>query len=141
MRHLVLALALLPVPAIADPPPPFGAPSLALGPTLTGSEFDAYVTGKTLSYGQYGQVWGTEQYMPGQQVLWAFEGAPCEYGQWYEDHGAICFIYEGNPNTSCWYFYKGSQGLVAQFLGASSQISEVANSPEPMNCPGPQVGT
>ena len=139
MRRLCLTLALLPGPLLADPPRP--TLDLDLGPPLTEAEFDAYATGKTLSYAQGGSVWGVEQYLPGHQVLWAFTDQPCEYGQWYEDHGAICFVYEGKTHANCWYFFHGATGLVARFLGGSGLLSEVGQSPEPMNCPGPQVGT
>ena len=136
---LTLALTMLPGPALADPPT--AALRLDLGTPLTAAQFDAYATGKTLLYAQGGVVWGSEQYLPGQQVLWAFTDQPCEYGQWYAEKGAICFVYEGKPEANCWYFYRGPSGLIARFLGGSSLLSEVGQTPEPMNCPGPQVGT
>ena len=131
---IALVLAITPLTLRADPP---GA---GLGPALSAAQFDAYATGKTLFYAESGTIWGSEQYLPGRQVLWAFTGQPCEAGQWYEDHGAICFVYEGNPDTNCWHFYLGSQGLIAQFIGGSSLLSEVGQSSAPMSCPGPQVG-
>lgn len=138
MRRLLLTLCLLPLPLRADPPGMIPLPNL--GPPLTAAEFEAYATGKTLSYAQGGTVWGSEQYMAGRQVLWAFTDQPCEYGQWYEDRGAICFIYEGKTDPNCWYFYQGATGLVARFIGGGSLLSEVGQTPEPMNCPGPQIG-
>ena len=136
MRPYLLALALLPLPALADPP------QATLGTPLTAAEFDGYATGKTLLYADGGAVWGQEQYLPDHKVLWAFTGQPCEYGTWHDDNGAICFVYEGNPDQNCWLFYHGSQGLIAQFLGGdgSNLLSEVGQTSEPMNCPGPQVG-
>lgn len=136
MRPILLALALYAAPALADPPPP------SLGTPLTAQEFDAYATGKTLLYASGGAVWGQEQYLPDRKVLWAFTGEPCEYGVWHEEAGAICFVYEGKPDPNCWLFYRGANGLVAQFLGngGSDLLSEVGQTSEPMNCPGPQVG-
>ena len=142
LRLICLALlpaALLPTTALADPPG--NAPAIPRGTALSAAEFDAYATGKTLFYAQGGTVWGAEQYLPGHQVLWAFTGQPCEYGQWYEDNGAICFVYEGRPEANCWHFFRGATGLVARFLGGSGLLSEVGQTTEPMNCPGPQVGT
>lgn len=134
MRTLTLILTLLPLPLLADPPQP------GPGPLLTAEEFDAYATGQTLSYAQGNQIWGTEQYLPGRRVLWQPADQPCEYGTWYEDNGAICFEYEANPGPNCWLFYQGPQGLIAQFLSGTGFLSEVAKSPEPLNCPGPLIG-
>ena len=136
MRRYLFALALLPLPALADPP------QAMLGPPLTAAEFDAYATGKTLLYAQGGTVWGQEQYLTGRRVLWAFTGQPCEYGIWYAADSAICFVYEGKPDPNCWQFHLGALGLVAQFLGSdgSTLLSEVGQTDTPMNCPGPQVG-
>ena len=47
-----------------------------LGLPVTGPEFDAYVTGRTLTYAAAGQIYGTEAYLPGRRVIWAFTQAP-----------------------------------------------------------------
>ena len=138
MRPICLALALLPTSLLADPP--HFSPNLTLGTPLSAAEFDAYATGKTLHYAKGGVVWGSEQYLPGHQVLWAYTDQPCEFGQWYENDRAICFVYEGKEVPNCWYFYLGATGLIARFAGGSGSLSEVDQTPEPMNCPGPQIG-
>lgn len=138
MRRIFLLLALLPNTLFADPPGL--VPQLDLGIPMNGAEFEAYATGKTLYYAQGGTIWGAEQYLPGRQVLWAFTDQPCEYGQWYEDHGAICFVYEGKPDPNCWLFYQGAGGLIARFTGGSGLLSEVEQTQEPMKCPGPLIG-
>ena len=140
MRVLFLILTLLAQPAFADPPGT--ATGSGLGAALSAPEFNAYATGKTLIYAADGAVWGSEQYLSGHRVLWAFTGQPCEYGTWYDDAGAICFLYEGKPDPNCWHFYHGERGLIAQFVGgnANNALSEVGQSAEPMNCPGPKVG-
>jgi hypothetical protein len=148
MRILSLILAVCPVMALADPLP---APDLPLHPDLgaplTGAEFDAYATGKTLTYSDGGTLWGQEQYLPGHQVIWAFKDAPCQYGSWSEVAlpGAgpmVCFTYEDQPeDVNCWQFFQGPQGLVAQFMQGGAPLSELAQTSEPMQCPGPEVGT
>ena len=151
MNRFALALAcLLPLPALADPPNAGRmdvTPSVAdLGPPLSASEFEAYALGKTLTYGAGGEVWGQEEYLPGRQVVWAFTDQPCEYGAWTEEQSdtnapMICFLYEDNPNTNCWQFFKGKSGLVALFVGdGNTALSEVAQTSQPMQCPGPKVG-
>lgn len=110
---------------------------------LTAEEFDAYATGKTLTYGQGGAVYGTEQYLPGRQVRWAFREDACQKGEWYPSGSEICFVYEqdtGGPQ--CWTFFQTEGGLRARFAGdaAGAELSEVAQSSEPLNCPGPDVG-
>jgi hypothetical protein len=139
---VALPLVLLPASLLADPPGPVYNTDLGtgLGTPLSASEFDTYATGKTLHYAQGGVVWGSEQYLPGHQVMWAFTDQPCEFGQWYADSSAICFIYEGKTEASCWNFYRGATGLIARFVGGRGSLSEVAQTPEPLNCPGPQVG-
>lgn len=139
MRRLILTLALIPLPLLADPPQPAQIQP-DLGPTLTALQFEAYATGKTLSYAQGTQIWGTEQYLEGRRVLWQAVDEPCEYGIWYENDGAICFEYEANPDPSCWLFYQGPNGLIAQFQGGTGYLSEVAQSHEPLTCPGPMIG-
>lgn len=114
-------------------------PAAAQAP-LTAEEFEAYATGKTLSYALGGQVFGTEQYLPGRRVVWAFEGSDCQYGRWYPQGEQICFAYEdGEPQ--CWVFARDGSGLSARYMNDPGlQLSEVAQSPEPLTCPGPDVG-
>lgn len=132
---LILA-ATLALPALAQEVTP-----VADAP-MTGAEFDAYATGKTLSYAQDGVVWGSEQYLPGRKVVWAFTEDDCQYGQWFEEKGNICFLYDNDPDAQCWKFFREASGLRAIFMGADggTSLSEVAQSTTPLNCPGPDVG-
>lgn len=109
---------------------------------MTATEFEAYATGKTLTYSVGGEVYGAEQYLPGRRVIWAFKGNTCADGVWYEEAGLICFAYENDPDPQCWNFFASADGLRAEFTGdpASSPLSEVAQSPIPLNCAGPDVG-
>lgn len=130
MRAAILALAAL-----------TALPALAADP-LTAEEFEAYATGKTLTYAVGGQIYGTEEYRPGRRVLWAFEGEECSRGYWYPDAGQICFVYEDNPNPQCWTFYHETGGLRARFAGdpEGAELAAIAESREPLVCPGPDVG-
>jgi len=132
----LLLAATLALPALAQEVTP-----VADAP-MTGAEFEAYATGKTLSYAQDGVVWGSEQYLPGRKVIWAFTEDDCQYGQWYEDAGNICFLYDNDPDAQCWKFFREASGLRAIFMGADggTALSEVAQSTTPLNCPGPDVG-
>lgn len=126
---LSFCLAALPVlPALADP--------------MTLEEFEAYATGKTLTYAIGGEVYGAEQYLPGRRVLWAFRGDECRKGYYYGDAGEICFVYEHDPTPQCWTFERGVTGLSARFSGdpPGAELSEVAQTPDPLICAGPDVG-
>lgn len=127
---LPLILALLALPAGAGDTP------------MTGAEFDAYVTGKTLTYSQFGSVFGIEEYLPGHKVRWKFTADDCQYGSWYEKAGLICFSYEYDAQDHCWTFWQDAQGLKALSVNDApgSELSEVAQTDEGLNCPGPEVG-
>ena len=109
---------------------------------MTAAEFEAYATGKTLSYAEGAKIWGSEQYLPGRKVIWAFTKDMCQYGRWYEDKGSICFVYEGDGTPQCWHFFKDSAGLRAEYISDPpvTELSEVKQSRTPLSCPGPDVG-
>ena len=120
---------------------------MAVGPAsarerMSGAEFEAYATGKTLTYGMAGQIFGTEQYLPGRRVRWAFTESACRIGHWYEANGLICFVYEDRKRPQCWEFWKDGGGLRARFAGDpnGTELSEVQQSQGPLSCPGPDVG-
>jgi hypothetical protein len=130
-RELLVFLALaLPLPAAAAQP-------------MSAQEFEAYVTGKTLTYNAGGQPYGVEQYLKNRRVRWAFLGDDCVEGQWYEDNGMICFVYENEEGPQCWTFERAAGGLVAHFQSnpASPEIYEARQDDKPMQCLGPKVGT
>ena len=115
---------------------------------MTGAEFGAYVTGRTLDYAQDGQLFGTEKYLPGRRVVWAFAGAPCQFGHWFEKEGAICFAYDGQDGLQCWQFHRSATGLVARYMAPadaeagqpSTELAEVGDAQKPLVCPGPDLG-
>ena len=127
---LLLAAAGLSGPAVSGDRP------------MTAAEFDAYVTGKTLTYSQFGSVFGVEEYLPGRKVRWKFTDDDCQYGSWYEKDGLICFTYEYDPAEHCWTFWQGAGGLRALSVDdpPGSELSEVAQTTQGLACPGPEVG-
>jgi hypothetical protein len=130
MRPLLAALlALLPLAATGQTP-------------MTADEFDAYVTGHTLTYSQFGTIFGTEEYLPNRKVRWAFTEDQCQYGSWYEEAGNICFLYEYDPQPHCWTFWQEADGLKALSLEDTpdAELSEVEKTDTPLGCAGPDVG-
>lgn len=129
MVRSLLALLLLSQAALAAQP-------------MSGGEFEAYTTGKTLTYAEGGQPYGVERYLPGRRVVWAFVGDECRYGTWYEAEGQICFVYENEADAQCWIFQQTGAGLRAHFVGdpQGSTLVEVEEDPDALKCPGPDVG-
>ena len=119
----------------------FAAPAAA-ETSLTASAFESYATGKTLTYALDGAVYGAEQYLPGRKVIWAFKGDECHRGEWYEDAGQICFVYDHDPAPQCWSFTEGAAGLRARFAGdpEGAELALVEETPNPLICAGPDVG-
>lgn len=137
MRY-VLFLAFLPAIGFADT---VNAPGLT---PMTAAEFEAYTTGKTLTYARQGSTaYGVEEYLPGRRVRWAFSQDECRDGEWYVDLDLICFVYDHNPtDPQCWSFFLTATGLLAQYENeeGSAPLYELNQSSEPLNCPGPLVG-
>jgi hypothetical protein len=118
------------------------APGRAADAPVSAEAFEALSVGRTLTYSLGGEVYGTEQYLPGRRVLWAFEGEECRTGAWYEDEGLICFVYDGGSGPQCWTYFRDAGGLRAQFADdpPGAEAATVGEIPGPMECPGPQVG-
>ena len=130
MRICLILLALSGGAARADAP-------------LSAEAFEQYATGKTLYFGSDGLAYGAEQYLPGREVIWTFLNGECQRGRWYEQAGQICFVYEHAPDTpQCWSFFASGRGLTAQFENdpEATELYEVEQDPEPLICPGPEVG-
>ncbi|QUJ77165.1 hypothetical protein KDD17_03835 [Sulfitobacter albidus] len=129
MRYLICALWLLTaLPAAAQ--------------TMSAAEFDAYTQGKTLYYGNNGEAYGAEIYLPNRRVRWTFLDGECKDGEWYEDSGLICFVYEDRPDPQCWSFELGTRGLIARFENDPAQVPlyEANESTEEFLCLGPKIG-
>lgn len=130
MKQVTLSLlaALLAAPASAETP-------------LSGAEFEARVTGKTLTFGVGPQSYGTEYYAPNRRVIWAFTDGDCTNGEWYEAQTnagpAICFDYENNPTPQCWYVYDEGGKIRAEFVNRpDTTVLYEAVEAEPLICGG-----
>jgi len=132
MRHtLFLAfLALLPA-----------APGLAEIP-MTGPEFEANTMDETITYDYGGGLFGTEEYLPGRRVRWAFDGELCIYGEWYVQGDEICFLYEDDPRPACWLYFLEDGKIRGRYMGEGGgwEILESARDGGPLPCAGPDVG-
>ena len=117
-------------------------PASAAETPMSAAEFEAYSTGRTLTYAESGVIYGIEEYLPGRRVRWAFTDDECREGYWYEDGTAICFVYENNTTPQCWNFSRGERGLIARFLGSDNgrELYEARQSDQPLMCLGPDVG-
>jgi len=117
------------------------APAMA-EPWMTGQEFEAYATGKTLYFGTFGEAYGGEEYLENRRVRWSFLDGDCKEGYWYEADNQICFVYEDNPDPQCWSFTRSATGLIARFENNPEydELYEVEQADEPLLCLGPEVG-
>ncbi len=61
MRALLLPLILAATPSLAETP-------------LDANQFDAATVNETLTYDYGGGLFGTEEYLEGRRVRWAFDG-------------------------------------------------------------------
>ena len=132
MRHTLAALLVATLPL---------APAAAETPMSAG-EFEAYVTGKTLSFTVGDFLLGVEDYRPGRQVRWSVPDETCKTGRWYPSGERICFVYEDGTGPQCWTFFRAPRGLRARFAGdpPGTALYDVRPSNEPMRCLGPEVG-
>ena len=108
---------------------------------MTGEEFEAYVTGRTLTYATQNAFHGVERYLPRRRVYWQNRHGECIKGRWYEEGTNICFVYENDPEPKCWEVFRTQNGLRADFTSYAGPpaIVEVTDSPEPLICPGPEL--
>ena len=107
---------------------------------MSGAAFDAYVTGKTLTFSENGQPYGIERYLPGRRVQWSFLDGKCKDGLWYPLGEQICFVYEDDFEPQCWAFYQEGNGLRAVFDGGAETELYEADEGAEMICEGPDVG-
>jgi hypothetical protein len=128
MRTALFAL-LLATPALAEDP-------------LTAETFDALTLGRTMTWAEFGQVYGVEHYLPDRRVRWTVLGDDCRHGHWYPQGELICFQYENDPEPDCWTITQVGSGLHARFAGTAAEAAPVvvAETSEPMACFGPEVG-
>lgn len=125
----LLLIAVAAAPAIADTP-------------MSAEEFEAYATGKTLTYNALGQPFGVEEYLENRRVRWSFLDGECQDGTWYPMGEMICFAYDGITDHQCWSFFRGVSGLRALYMNdpLQTEVYETRAAEEPMLCLGPKVG-
>jgi hypothetical protein len=126
-----IALCLIPLPALAEKP-------------MTGAEFEAFTTGKTLDHALFGEVYGAERYFANRRVRWAFSDDMCLNGIWYEKGGQICFVYDDGTGPECWTYFRDGAGIRA-IAGlddpkASLAPVQMTEATTPLACLGPEVG-
>ena len=127
------ALLLAPLAAAAETP-------------MTAAEFEAHVTGMTITYQQSGGIFGIEEYLPGRKVRWSVAPGECKYGSWYPEAEALCFVYEYDPIPHCWTFWMQGGVMMARSAGVDpgadpgADLAEADRSASPLPCPGPDVG-
>ncbi len=110
--------------------------------TVSPAEFEAMVTGKTLSYATGGIDYGAEEYLDGRRVRWSFLDGQCQDGEWYPAGDQVCFVYEAIDGVQCWQFYMRGGGLMARFENnpEATELYEMRRMSEPLLCLGPEVG-
>ncbi len=109
---------------------------------VTPAEFEAMVSGHTLTYSINGQVYGAEEYLDGRRVTWSYLNGDCAEGVWYPQGTQICFAYDGLPSPQCWQFYESDGQLSARFENdpLATELYELGRTTEPLVCLGPDVG-
>lgn len=133
--RILLALLLATGPAFAEDP-------------LSAEDFDALTRGRSMTWAEFGTVYGVEQYLPDRRVRWAVVGDDCKTGHWYEDGPAICFKYEDDTEPDCWIITRTGDGFSARYtLNPPDTLNEsvadpvtVAETLDPPACLGPEVG-
>ncbi len=104
---------------------------------MTGAEFDAYATGKTITFRTTtNPEFGVERYLPGRRVMWSTFDGTCRYGVWFESKGDICFRYEDDPEHKCWEISNSANGLRGVYTTRpnTTVIYEVLGRDDPLIC-------
>jgi hypothetical protein len=109
---------------------------------LTAEEFEALVTGYTVTYRQGAVLFGIEEYLDGRKVRWSVAPNQCDYGSWYAEGSRICFVYDHDPTPHCWTFWSENGALVAlsDTGRPGEELHEANRSETPLACPGPDIG-
>jgi hypothetical protein len=66
----------------------------------------------TQVFDEYGDLFGTEFYLPGRQVIWQYaDQDDCLNGEWRPKRGAICYTYQ-DGDENCLSYYPDGKKLV-----------------------------
>ena len=104
---------------------------------MTAAEFEAYVTGRTITFSTpLNPTYGVERYLPGRRVMWSTFDGICKYGVWFESKGDICFRYDDDPEHKCWTIFDEPGGLRGVFTTRpnTTVIFEVPDREDPLIC-------
>lgn len=111
--------------------------------SLSAEAFRAETEGFSIYYRQYGRLVGAEQYLPNNRVRWMAPDGSCVDGTWWEENGALCFLYEYSDTPGCWYVSRlPDGGLHAHLIDQTfeSGYSEEARVDKPLPCAAPDLG-
>jgi hypothetical protein len=107
---------------------------------MTVAEFEAWSTGKTLTYTLDGALWGSEMHGTDRATMDDGDGDICRAGLWYPQGNDICFSYEMDPGPFCWRFFTDGNQVFAQYAdGSDAPRYAVTLSDTPVSCT-PEVG-
>jgi hypothetical protein len=111
----------------------------AAAQVLDGDAFDAYVSGKTLTFAQPdGTPFGVEDYGADRSVTWSAAPGLCQTGRWFSRGELICFTYDTDPAPKCWTVTRTERGLRAQST-TGTVLFEATEARVPLVCPGPEL--
>jgi hypothetical protein len=137
LARLILIGLILSTPALAQDPAQDQTPpsDLPAGPALTARSFDALTLGKRFDTFDPNDLYGVEEFLPGQRSLWR-DARGCKSATWYQAGDMICFRYEDDPeNPDCWV-YKTIDGVLWGWLDgqANGPTVRLIEGTTPMTC-------
>lgn len=109
-------------------------PALATETLMSAAEFEAWSSGKTLTYADDGAVWGSEMHLADRQTLDDGDGGQCNAGRWYPQGDAICFTYDISPGPFCWRFLRDGDQVFAEVATNAELRFSVTLSDAPLPC-------
>ena len=117
----------------------------AAAETVIGPEtFETFSRNQTFYFSQQGVPYGAEQYLSDRRVIWRFADGTCDYGQWFEDGGSLCFVYERMPVPQCWLFVSRDGAYFARPRDtapkSASELLLDTRDTRPLACPAPDLG-
>lgn len=114
---------------------------------LGAEAFEQEVLGKTYVFASNGSPYGMERYDTDRRVVWKWlETGECIPGTWYEvktgKGPAICFDYEDQIGTQCWWYTLRPDGSIdADFVKGSGVNYEAVAVTDELICPDVFLGS
>ena len=116
MRWVCVIGALLAQPAFAE-----GA--LPGGPALDAQGFDALTRGKRMDTFDPNNLYGVEEFLPGQRSIWK-DASGCKKATWEQVGDQICFHYEDRPDEPvCWVYNVVEGELWGWYQGRADDMA------------------